>query len=648
MSLELVLRVANGVPDPVLFISAEGTILGGNRSVTRAGLSLDTLQGRRIQDVAHAGSGSLSSLLQSWFRSSSPLPSVLTFPAMSPEPLRCYGSLIEPAQGGSRGLAMLRLSSKANAVAEFRTLNEKITALTAEIHHRREAERQLARERSQLETTLQCIGDGVIVTDAAGRVRTLNPIAESLTGWTLEEAQGRLLHEVFPIFNEYTRAPVENPVEKVLSTGRIVGLANHTLLLAKDGTTRPIDDSAAPIRDVDGSLHGVVLIFRDITEQKQWLRELEATNTELAETDRRKDEFLAMLAHELRNPLAPLLSGLELLERDPRQVNVLRTAKRQVVHLVRIVDDLLDVSRILRNKITLAREPISIQEVVHRALADVAGAVASRQHALILDLPEDAVWVEGDAVRLVQTFSNLLGNAVKYTPPGGTITVSAGVDGQEIQIRIRDNGVGIGAELLPHVFDLFTQAQQTVDRSEGGLGIGLTVVRNLVELHGGRIEAHSKGRGQGSEFVVILPRGAPHEQPTPLLDHQAERSRPCRILLVDDNEAAAELLALLLQSIAAHDIRIALDGPSALEMAQTFLPDLVILDIGLPGMDGYEVARKIRANPRLDAPVLAALTGYGSSEDRRRAFEAGFDFHYVKPLSLEKLVELLGATRNED
>lgn len=644
MLVDVALRVAEGFPDAILFVADDGRILAGNRGLQRVGLDAERLVARSLLDVAHAPSGTTASLFQSWLRSRTPLPGALTFPEFTPEVLRCHGHLLEARSDDGPAVVMLRLVERSMVMPGFQALNDKVAALTAENRRRVAIERQLARERNQLETTLRSIGEGVIVTDAAGRVRTLNAVAEVLTGWTQEEALNRDLREVFAIVNEFTRVPVDNPVERVLLTGRIVGLANHTLLIARDGTERPIDDSAAPIRDADGSLHGVVLIFRDITEQKRWLHELEATNAELAEADRRKDEFLAMLAHELRNPLAPLLSGLELLERDPKQVHVLATVKSQVKHLVGLVDDLLDVSHMLRSKISLKREIVSIQDVLQRTLAELAPAIQARSHMLDVELPGPDVLVDGDPVRLVQTFSNLLGNAVKYTPHGGRIEVRSQRHPGEIRIVVRDNGIGIEPDLLPHVFELFTQAEQTMDRSDGGLGIGLTVVRNLVELHGGWVAAQSEGWGHGSEFIVSLPVANAAAVVDPRKSGTTPPS-PRRILVVDDNEAAAELLSLLLETLGNQEIRVASDGDDALAQAAAFRPELVILDIGLPKMDGYEVARALRRDERFRETFIVALTGYGSSEDRKRSFEAGFDAHYVKPLSLENLVALLESIR---
>ncbi|MGH7349092.1 MAG: CHASE3 domain-containing protein, partial [Candidatus Rokuibacteriota bacterium] len=357
-------------------------------------------------------------------------------------------------------------------------------------------------ERERFRTTLTSIGDAVAVTDAQGRITLLNPVAQGLTRWG-DEAAGRPLETVFRIVNEATRQPVENPVSKVIRLGAIVGLANHTVLIAKDGTEVPIDDSGAPIRDSRGRIVGVVLVFRDITERR-------GSERALQDAGRRKDEFLAMLAHELRNPLAPIRNAAHTLgllgAGDDRIRWVSGVIERQVGLMTRLVDDLLDVSRITSGKIALQQEPVSVRAILAQAMETAGPTAESRKQTLAVDVPEDAVWVNGDPTRLAQAVGNLLDNAIKYTDDEGRIWLSARAEPEEVVIAVRDTGAGIHPELLPHVFDLFTQADRSLERRQGGLGIGLTLVRRLVEMHGGRVEATSAGPGLGSEFTIRLPR----------------------------------------------------------------------------------------------------------------------------------------------
>jgi signal transduction histidine kinase/DNA-binding response OmpR family regulator len=368
---------------------------------------------------------------------------------------------------------------------------------------------------------------------------------------------------------------------------------------------------------------------------------------DIQEGDRRKSEFLAMLGHELRNPLAPIRSAVEVLRRQGLDHPGLRTARdmidRQVQLMVRLVDDLLDVARITRGKIQLRKEPVEMAAVAARAVETSRPLIDERRHALTVSVPDEPLWVAGDAARLAQVIANLLNNAAKYTEPGGRIELAVGRDGDCAVVRVRDTGVGLPPETLSSVFDLFTQVDRSLDRAQGGLGIGLTLVRRLVELHGGRVEAHSAGAGQGSEFIVTLPcltdAPQPAAEPPPA---RVEAGGPRRVLVVDDNVDGAESLATLLKLLG-HEVHVAHDGPAALRATADVRPEVVFLDIGLPGMDGYEVARRLRRPGRNEA-LLVALTGYGQDEDRRRSREAGFDHHLVKPVDPAVLEELLAGT----
>jgi signal transduction histidine kinase/DNA-binding response OmpR family regulator len=369
---------------------------------------------------------------------------------------------------------------------------------------------------------------------------------------------------------------------------------------------------------------------------------------DIQDNDRRKNEFLAMLAHELRNPLAPIRNAIEILRNQtldkPELCWVQDVIDRQVQQLVRLVDDLLDISRITRGKITLQKQRLDLAEVVSRAVEMSRPLIESRRHTLHCDWPEQPVLADGDPIRLTQVVSNLLNNAAKYTTEAGQIWVTLEPSGDRCLIRVRDSGIGIPEKMLAHVFELFTQVDHSLDRSQGGLGIGLTLVRTLVELHEGTVEVFSPGSNQGSEFVVNLPAWSKACAPADALaGDEAERARNDsrrRILVVDDNVDAAKSLSMLLR-MRGHETEVYFDGPSALEHAEAFRPDLVLLDIGLPGMDGYEVARCMRQNETLRRTMLAALTGYGRAEDHKLSEAAGFDHHLVKPVQMKQLDELL-------
>ena len=753
-------------------------------------------------------------------------------------------------------------------------------------------------QSAMLRITLSSISDAVITTDTEGLVTFLNPVAQTLTGWTQADAAGLPLENIFKIVDEETRHRIENPATRALREGKVVGLTNHTLLITKDGTEKSIGYTAAPIHNANGEVVGVAFVFRDITERRlqeqllqdtlnyagailatlrepflvldenlgirtanrsfyetfkvppqetegkfiydlgkgQWdlpeLRtllkevltndhpihdfEVEQTfpaighrvirlnarrlasvnsqpdlillaleditdrhhaeiamrnsemrfrrlfetakdgililesntgkiseanpfisellgyqtdeligkelweiglfqdiqssqsafrqlqehgyiryhnlplltkagrrvevefvsnvynvnhqpviqcnirdNTEhhqleraqaqaeaLVDLHRRKDEFLAMLSHELRNPLAAITNAVELLDlqKDEAIQQKARTIiRRQVGNLVVLVNDLLEVSRVLSGRIQLHQEELDLRGVAQQAVETARTLIDQRQHRLTLALPEEPAWVLGDAVRLEEVIVNLLSNAAKYTPEGGDIWLGIEEEGDEVVIRVRDTGVGIAPDLLPQIFDLFTQAQRTLDRSQGGLGIGLTVVRKVIEMHGGTTEAHSFGLGQGSEFIVRLPALKSPARPANILAaKRAQSGQTWRVLVVDDNVDSADSTAAILGT-SGHEVEVAYSAQTALKIAVEYRPDIVLLDIGLPDMDGYEVAKHLRQTPELKEMRLIAITGYGQQSDRQRSREAGFDEHVVKPVEWRKLEELLAA-----
>jgi signal transduction histidine kinase/CheY-like chemotaxis protein len=369
---------------------------------------------------------------------------------------------------------------------------------------------------------------------------------------------------------------------------------------------------------------------------------------ELKEADQRKDEFLAMLSHELRNPLAPIRNALHLMKMPGADGEVVENARRiterQVQHMVHLVDDLLDVSRIMRGRIELRRKPADLAGVMRHAVETAQPAIDAQGQQLIVSLPNEPIMVEADATRLAQVVSNLLHNAAKFSSRAGRLWLTARGEGSDVAVSVKDEGSGIASDLLPHIFDLFVQGDRSLQRSQGGLGIGLTVVRKLVELHGGTITAHSEGPGRGSEFVVRLPslEGTSKLAPAEPLAGPAQRVESRRILVVDDNVDAAESIAVLLR-LWGHQAHLAHNGMDAIRLAEEFHPDVVLLDIGLPGMNGYDVAERLRGQPGLGPALLIAVTGYGQQEDRLRAGQAGFDHHLTKPVNLENLQHLLAA-----
>jgi PAS domain S-box-containing protein len=466
------------------------------------------------------------------------------------------------------------------------------------------------------------------------RVRSVNPVTLQMLGARSPEELASRHGEVL---TPATWAIVAQLMRR-LADGR-TDLAQETSVRALDGRTLHVL-AKARLPALDEPADQVLLSLLDVTAMK----DAEAV---LREANQRKDEFLAMLAHELRNPLAPIRNAAEALRMVHKEEPVVRWARdlieRQVSHLAHIVDDLLDVSRIVQGKVALHRAPLDVRAVVRSAVETNRSAIDDSGHALVVAVSDEPLPVEGDFVRLAQVVGNLLTNAAKYTPEGGRISVWAGTDGGQVVIRVCDTGEGIGRELLPQVFDLFTQAHRTIDRSQGGLGIGLTVVKRLVEMHGGEVAAASEGAGRGSEFTVRLPRAvAPETVPGPKAPKEpAQRAGgPVRVLVVDDNDDAAHSLAELLR-LSGYAVKTARDGMSALGVAAAFRPEVALLDLGLPGMDGFELARRLRAEPMTHAAMLVAVTGYGREEDVRAALAAGFDHHLVKPVNLCALHELL-------
>jgi signal transduction histidine kinase len=454
---------------------------------------------------------------------------------------------------------------------------------------------------------------------------------------------GRSMQQVFAELPP--DAPILRLLKDVYRSGRPYTTDEYCVRLDRNGDGKLEEVffrfTCQPIRDASGVVEGLMTVAIDITPQVHARAQAELAS-------RAKDEFLAVLGHELRNPLAPMVTALRLLQMKGVRALELEVMERQVGALVRLVDDLMDVSRITRGKIELRKSPIELSGVVLRGLETASPLLEQRRHGVDLQVPPEGLLVEGDPDRLSQVISNLLTNAAKYSDPGSEIHVVAEkVDGHA-RLRIRDHGIGIAPEMLTRVFEMFVQQPQALDRAKGGIGIGLGIVRSLVELHHGRVWASSAGPGTGSEFVVELPLlpqpDATNYRPTPrhkINTAEVNASRPARILIVDDNEDAAELLAEFLTDLG-HEVRTAHDGPSALELAATFSPTICLVDIGLPVMDGYEVARRLRQLNGIPRNLrMMALTGYGQESDRLRSTEAGFDGHLVKPVDLEVLVKSL-------
>jgi PAS domain S-box-containing protein len=472
-----------------------------------------------------------------------------------------------------------------------------------------------------------------------------------------DHAEAELLNQpLLDVLPELREQVFHALLDDVYRTGTpYVGVETPAHLVRSDGGHKTVyfNFAYSPFRNADGDVDGVFVIASDVTEQVLARNQIDDLRQAAEAANRAKDEFLAMLGHELRNPLSPILTALQLmkLRGDDGSERERTVIERQVTHLTRLVDDLLDVSRIARGKVELKDELVEIAEVVANAIEMASPLLEERTQALAVDMPRRGLLVRGDPTRLGQVVSNLLTNAAKYTPAGGRVTVTAREEAGDVVLRVRDTGIGIDGDVLPRVFDLFVQGRQAIDRSEGGLGLGLTIVRNLVERHGGRVAAHSDGRGTGSEFVVRLPRATTTQLPADALrvvpgpavpPNVAPAPPSTRVLIVDDNVDGAEMLAMALCG-QGYDTRVAHDAPAALQIAAEFRPDIAFLDIGLPVMDGYELAVRLRELPGLDAVRLVALTGYGQESDRRRTREIGFHHHLVKPVDVNEVAAVVGS-----
>ncbi|MEO6776613.1 MAG: ATP-binding protein [Kofleriaceae bacterium] len=475
----------------------------------------------------------------------------------------------------------------------------------------------------------------IFMLDPEGHVATWNAGAERFKGYAAHEIIGRHFSAFYPE-SEIKAGKCEHELEVAARVGRF---EDEGWRLRKDGSQFWANVVISAVRDDSGTLVGFSKVTRDLTERKN-NEEERAARLAAEQANRSKDEFLAMLGHELRNPLAPIVTALQLikLRGDTTFAREHAVIERQVEHLLHLVEDLLDVSRVSSGRIELRKATVDLRATIAKAVEIATPLFERQEHRLELEVPATAFLVEADEPRLVQVVANLLTNAAKYTEPGGQVWLAMRHVGETIEIEVRDTGIGIGPDLLPHVFELFVQGHQTSERSTGGLGLGLTLASALVRLHGGVITAASAGLGHGSRFTVALPAaaGPPAAKPvTPLGKAFPLHGEARRVLIVDDNEDARLLLSEILQA-AGHEVQTAHDGIQALEVIESFAPEVAVLDLGLPVMDGYELAQHLRA--REHPPRLIALSGYGQAADRQRTSEAGFDRHLVKPVDVRRLL----------
>ena len=527
---------------------------------------------------------------------------------------------------GSRFWADVIITAMYDETGELRGFSE----VTRDLTGRRTQEEALRQSEERFRLLVESVRDyAIFMLDREGRVTSWNAGAERIHGYEAQEIVGQPLAAFYP-----QEAVDKKWPEQELAMAREHGrFEEEGPRRRKDGSTFWASVVLTPIYDREGLLLGYAKATRDLTDHKR-------VET-LEKAERQTNEFLGMLAHELRNPLAPISNALQLLEArpaaDPTEKWVREVLQRQTAHLTRLVEDLLDVSRIRRSMISLERKPLDIRDVLSAAVDGSMQWIMERGHTLSVQFaPDEPLSVLGDEMRITQMVQNLLHNAAKYTPPGGKVLLSARREGPEVLIAVKDNGVGMDAELLESAFNLFKQGQQPLHRPHGGLGVGLTLVHRLARLHGGTVQARSAGPNQGSEFIIRLPAAAPAAaaQAKP-----SQPSPPRRVLVIDDNNDAANALRLLLENDG-HEVKVAHDGAAGLELAREYRPDYLLLDIGLPRLSGYEIAASVRSDPRLSSTTLVAITGYGELHDRVRTAAVGFDYHLTKPVEFSALQEL--------
>jgi PAS domain S-box-containing protein len=511
--------------------------------------------------------------------------------------------------------------------------------ITRDRTEERRSESQLRDSEVRFRRLFETAKDGILILDASnGKITEANPFMTELLGYPIDELIGKELWQI-GLFEDIEES--QAAFQQLQKEGYI--RYRDLPLETKSGRKAEVE-FISNVYNVDH--HSVIQCnIRDITDRRQ-LERAEAQAEALTDLHQRKDEFLAMLSHELRNPLAAITNAVQILDLQQDELPIQKKARtiirRQTGNLVVLVNDLLEVSRILTGNIQLHREDIDLRGVIQQAIETSRPLIDQNKHELTLSVPMEPAWLHADAQRLEEVIINLLNNAAKYTPESGHIRLNLQQDDHELVLRVRDTGIGIAPDVLPHIFELFTQAPRSLDRSQGGLGVGLSVARKLVELHEGIIEAHSEGLGKGSEFIIRLPN--PSTTPTlpQILAEQEKKDSGSgwRVLVVDDNVDSADSIAMLLQ-VFGHEVRVAYSGQAALEVAGQYEPHIVLLDIGLPEMDGYEVARRFRQHGQLEDVKLIAVTGYGRDSDRLQTREAGFDYHLVKPVDSQKLEDVL-------
>ncbi len=644
-SLPAFVALARNVP--LVVLARTGMVVAVTEAAQRALERRDAmLVGQRWQEVCTDPPARTLEYIEQCARTLEPIPGAFTaILGGDPTRFRCEGYAVALA-GESTSLVVLQIRRQ-EKLDRFILLGQKLEELNIEVLRRRESERQLAEAQAHLHAILEQMPAGVMIAESpSGKTVYSNEQARSIFGGAIAADAADEYSSAFTAWHPDGReyASEHFPLVRALRGDVVTGA--EVRFRRADGRTAVVRANAAPIRDASGAIVAAVTAYYDVSEQKRLEEVMLAARAEAETANRAKDEFLAMLGHELRNPLAPILTALHLMHlRGAGAEKERAIIDRQVKHLARLVDDLLDVSRITSGKIELKKERVELGVVTAQAIEMASPLLEKRDINLVLSLPAVGLPIEADPARLAQVLCNLFTNAAKYSEQRGTVWVTGRQEADDIVLTVRDSGIGIAPDMLPKIFEWFVQERQALDRSQGGLGLGLAIVRSLVALHGGSVAVESQGKGQGSEFTVRLPIARAGEMAAPVdamagLHSHAPAGVGLRVMVVDDNEDGAEALSEALEYMG-YTTRVAHDGLGALRIAREFGPQVALLDIGLPAMDGYELAERLRSEPEHADIRLVAITGYGQESDRRRSREAGFDAHHVKPIDVEQLAALV-------
>lgn len=647
MSIKHYQRVLSLIPEAVMIVEVGGNILFVNDAAARL-VQHDSLNNsclfEELDDDKHEQT---RIYLRQCARTNQPLVGVLSFKTRSDQQLlACYGALLEPRTADRKAILLLRLHPRNKSNIRFLTLQKQIEDLNKEMSKRLVAERALRNQTKRLEVTLASIGDAVIITDKFTSVTFLNPAAETMTGWSSQQAIGKQLSDIFNVVDEWTSLPVDNPAEKAIRKRAVVSYYNEVMLITKNGGRISVETTAAPIV-YDNQIDGVIVVFHDVTEKRMLERQQIDRANHLELMNQRKNQFLTMLAHELRSPLTPISNAAQVMKLQSKSPTPFeeprRIIERQVNHLKRLVDDMLDVSRINSGKMNIVRNTVDLVTIINAVCCDFKLQFNALEIACITDVPSTSVWIHADSDRITQVLYNLLNNALKFTPKGGKVTLSLSANEDVALIKISDNGIGISQSAIHELFEPFAQVEQALDRSSGGLGLGLSLVKGIVELHDGSVHASSDGQNRGTTICLSLPISvegaisAVESTPnSPSISH--------RILLIEDDHDAANTMSQLLQLLG-HEVCWSSTGYDGVKTAAKMIPTLIICDIGLPGLDGFAVVKRLRKAASTSAIPIVALTGYGETEFVNRAKEAGFDDHITKPASLDEIRAVLAISR---